>query len=365
MNIKAIPANHLTPAQLVAWSRIQLDNPCFRSPFFRPEFTQLIASVRDDVEVGLMDEGGEPVGFFPFHRDRRDVARSVGLGVSDYQAVIVDGNARWTAEQLLRGCGLKAWQFDHLLAAQKPFERHHWLLSESPYIDLSNGFTRYRSEVRGSATLKKVHQRARKIEREVGRLHLVAHAFDEDVFRLLLEWKTRQYARIGAVHHLAADWKVEVLRKVANTQGELFGGMLSALYAGDHLIAVHLGMVSSATLHGWFPAYNTAFARYSPGLIFWLRLAEAAEERGFQRIDFGKGDEPYKRVFCSRVTTLAEGAVDFRWLVPAIRRGWLEARERIRRSALRGPVQQLVRGIRKRVAYRNATGSPGGNGGMP
>ncbi len=353
MRIHVLPFDQLTAAQLDVWSCVQRGDPSFCSPFFRPEFTQLIASVRDDVEVGIMEANGQSIGFFPFQRDQRNVARPVGLGLSDYQGVVVDSNVRWTAEDLLRGCRLRAWHFDHVLATQKPFERHHWLAAESAYADLSQGFAWYQKQLSKAKEVKASYRKSRKIEREVGPLRLVPHAFVEGVFRRLLDWKIRQYARLGAVHHLAAEWKLEVLRKVATTQLESFAGMLSALYAGDHLIAVHLGMKSDGTFHNWFPAYDPAFAKYSPGLIFWLRFIEDAVAFGIRRVDFGKGDERYKRVLGSGVTAVAEGSVDSRWLVPAFRRRWLRARELVRASPLRAPVQRVVRGLRRRVGYRD------------
>ena len=55
---------------------------------FGPEFTQAVAAVRGDVEVGVLEERGEPVGFFPFQRSRRNVARPVGGKMSDFQGLI-------------------------------------------------------------------------------------------------------------------------------------------------------------------------------------------------------------------------------------------------------------------------------------
>lgn len=348
MNIVALRADQLTQTHFEAWSRVQRASPLFHSPFFRPEFTQLVASLQDDVEVAVMEEHGEPIGFFPFHRDRRGVARPVGLGMCDYQAVIVDGEASWTASQLLRECRLRAWHFDHLLAAQTPLQPYYWRVAESPYADLSRGFAPYQEYISRRTTLKKVWQRIRKIEREVGPLSFVLNAQNGHVFGRLVDWKTAQCKRTGAVYCFREPWRIEMSQRAAAMHAESFGGLLSALYAGDQLIAVHLGLRSEGSLHGWVCAYNTEFHKYSPGLILWLRLAEAAEGVGITRIEFGKGDEHYKRVFSTGVVHVAEGTVDSRWLHAIVRRNCAAAGEALRKSRLRGPLQALVRGIRGR-----------------
>ena len=141
MKTTVIPASELSPAQVDAWSQIQRDNAELASPYFRPEFTQAVAPVRGDVEVAVLEEGGEMVGFFPYQRWRGGIARPVGGRLSDFQGVVVRTGVAWNAEQLLRSCRLKAWHFDHLLASQEPLRPYHWLVEDSPYVDLSGGFS--------------------------------------------------------------------------------------------------------------------------------------------------------------------------------------------------------------------------------
>ena len=355
MKITLLKVPELSPGQLSTWSQVQQDDPALGSPFFRPEFTQSIAAVRDDVEVAILEEDGKPVGFFPFHRDKRDIAYPVGLGLSDCQGLVVGRDVQWAAERLLHDCRLKAWHFDHLLASQEPFKPHHWFATETSIIDLSDGFEAYRDEKRrlGHRTLKRAAEKTRKIERDLGPLRLVAHTSDAAMFSQLIEWKIEHYRQIRCVNHLAAEWKVEALRKIAATQLESFSGILSALYAGDHLLALHLGMQSGGVFHCWFPTYNREFFKYSPGLAFWVRLAQEAEPLGIECIDLGKGGERYKENLRTGTIALAEGSVDTRNVVSSFRWGWRKTRELVRSSPLRRPLQSVVRGIRSQVSYRN------------
>jgi CelD/BcsL family acetyltransferase involved in cellulose biosynthesis len=118
--------------------------------------------------------------------------------------------------------------------------------------------------------------------------------------------------------------------------------MLSALYFGEQLGALHLGLRSQGVLHYWLPAYDPLLARYSPGTILLLALARNAPALGLHTIDLGKGDEPYKARLMSGSTPLAEGFVDLRTMRCAIKAGWWTARNWVRHSRLRAPAKALA-----------------------
>ncbi len=346
--ITVIRPNELTRQQVASWSRFQQADPSFASPFFRPEFTQAVGAVREDVEVAILEEAGGPLGFFPFQRTRGNIANPVGGPLSDYQGAVVRQGIAFDAEQLIRGCGLKAWHFNHLIASQKPFAPYHCAVAESPYVDLSRGFDAYLAEKRraGSGTLAQVRRKSRKIEREIGPLRLQSHTTNKQIFETLIRWKMQQYQRIKAVNYLAPDWTVELLDRIRDLPSAEFSGMLSVLYAGDQPAAIHLGIRSSGVLHVWFPVYDHTLSRYSPGLILWLELAQAAESLGIQRIDFGKGRERYKASLQSGATRLAEGSVDTRFVSRSLRRRWIRTREWVRSSPLNAPARCVVRNVR-------------------
>ena len=235
MKITTISAAELTPEQIAAWSALQRADPSLDSPYFRPEFTQAVGAVRDDVEVGLLESGGELVGFFPFQRGRGNVAVPVGGKMSDFHGLILRKGVPWNARQVLRGCRLSAWHFDHLVASQEPLRPYHWAADGSPYVDLSNGWDGYRAAqaVDHRKTFRKIFQKFRRCEREVGPVRLEFHTDAPDVFQTMVEWKRRQYACTGVADVLAFDWATALLKQVLNRQGGDFSGVLSALYLGD------------------------------------------------------------------------------------------------------------------------------------
>ena len=112
----------------------------------------------------------------------------------------------------------------------------------------------------------------------------------------------------GAVNE--KSWAIQTLRNIRDIETDTFAGMLTTAYAGDQLIAVHFGMRSRDTLHWWFPTYDPAFHKYSPGLLLLLELARRAASEGIVRIDLGRGDERYKTSFASGATMFAEGSIE-------------------------------------------------------
>src|SRR5262245_50996752 len=121
MKITSIPARELTASERSRWLALQSADPVLDSPLFRPEFTEAVAEVRDDVEVALLEEGNDLVGFFPFQRGKRNVGRPVGGRLSDFQGIILAPDCRVEATELLRGCRLSAWHFDHWISSQRTF----------------------------------------------------------------------------------------------------------------------------------------------------------------------------------------------------------------------------------------------------
>jgi CelD/BcsL family acetyltransferase involved in cellulose biosynthesis len=62
----------------------------------------------------------------------------------------------------------------------------------------------------------------------------------------------------------------------------------------------------------WFPAYDPAFSKYSPGLVLHLRMAEAAAADGIAYLDLGRGQKEYKDSLKTRELDVFEGRVALR-----------------------------------------------------
>lgn len=349
MRITVYPAALLSGEHVDAWSRIQLANPDLDSPYFRPEFTMAVASVRSDVQVAVLEDRGEPVGFFPHQRGRRGVGRPVGGRLSDFQGVIARKDVTWDPGELLRGCELKVWHFDHWMASQEMLARHQRIVEDSPYVDLSGGFASYctRQRRRFDNPFPHLAKDARRLERLGGPLRFEFDSRDPAVFNTLIEWKTLQYLRTGATNVFAFPWTRALLEQIWRHQGEAFAGVLCALYAGDRLAAALFSIRSYGVLHHWFPSYDVSLAKTSPGSLCDLETMKLAAERGIHRIDFGKGRTESKESFKSGAIQVAVGSVDLRPLTRVVRRQWQRAYDWARTSPLRRPAR-----VPARILYR-------------
>lgn len=176
-----------------------------------------------------------------------------------------------------------------------------------PVMDLSGGFEEFIAEARKAApkTHKTIRYKERKLGREVGELRYEFECADPAELARLMAWKSDQYNRTGRTDRFARPWIVELVRHFHETGF----GVLSVLYAGDEPVSAHFGLRSGTVMAGWFPAYDTRFAKYSPGMIGHLRLAEGCAAHGITEIAMGRGGKEFKEGLKSREIPIAEGRV--------------------------------------------------------
>ena len=327
LSYRLIGAVELDGALEDRWRELQASNPSLRSPYFCPEFTRLVGEVRDDVEVAVLEQGNEIVGFFPFERRSGGVLEPVGGLLSDHHGVVTAPGTNFDAVALVRACGGWLFNFDHLAVGQTGFEEFQIHESTSPIIDLSGGFEAYCTARReaGSKKIKKTRGLARKLEREWGGVRFEPDVRNSDVLNQVIEWKQAQCIRTGSYDFFSEPWTVELIRRIHRCKSPRFRGLLSALFVGDRIVAAHFGMASESVCHFWFPVYDTEFSRYSPGAILLLELAEYAAQQGIATLDLGKGEDSYKASFMTTALPLGEGRV----IVPSLRGELL----RLRKSA--------------------------------
>ena len=355
-NIRLTNPTALTSAHWQRWSNIQRQNPSLASPYYCPEFTQAVAAVRSDVEVAILEEQGEVIGFFPFQRGSLGIGKPVAGKLSDYHGPIIDAGHDLEPLALVRECQLAGWDFDHLPGIYPTFDPFVTLREESPYLDLSQGFDAYCKLRRASGTdiVAKTNQKARKCERDVGALRFEYDCRDDSLMDVLQRWKSAQYQRTGLPDVFSFEWTSQLLKRLREYSGEEFSAPLSVLWAGSRPAAIGLSLRSRGVLHCWFIAYEAEFASYSPGVIFFLRMAEAAGSLGIHMIDLGKGDERYKCSLASAAVPMWEGTVGSRSLSLWLRSGWRQTRDWVHNSSWRNTAEmpgRLIRPLREWMAY--------------
>jgi len=292
----SVPVDDLSTALTAQWLALTEAAADCSSPFLHPSYARLVAHVRPNVEVAVITKDEEPVGFVPFERTAVGIGRPVGGRLCDRSGAIVRPDVSWEPVDVVRGTGLRMLRLTNV-SQDDPAVRPYWSgRVVAPYIDLTDGYDAYRqaSILAGSGTMKRVDRRSRKLEGMLGPLRFVWHDTSDDVLRTLLQWKEKQRRATRSPNVFELPWARRLLSMLRQPESDGFGGVLSALYAGDTLCAAHFGIRTGRVLHYWLAAYDEAMSRCSPGLLLLMRMASEAAARGMSRLDLGPGDEEYK-----------------------------------------------------------------------
>jgi CelD/BcsL family acetyltransferase involved in cellulose biosynthesis len=310
MKIEICHPTELGQSEVDRWRSIQRADPALASPFLAPEFTVVAGALNPHVRVGVLFDGTQIVGFFPFERGGLGIGTPICPGHNNAQGLIGVTGLDWEPRGLLRACGLVVWEFDHLVEGQRPFERYENARVAAPMMDLSAGVEPWLQHLRcRKSKFGDLTRRRRKLAREVGEERFVFTSDDPRALHTVMKWKSDQYLRTGWSDRFASSRTVELLELLLDTRTESFSGVLSMLYVGDEPVAGHFGLRSDHVMAYWFPSYNRHLSAYAPGMIMILDLAEAAHAAGIDRVEMGPGGEDYKRWFCNRDLFVTRGCV--------------------------------------------------------
>jgi len=343
---RTVPFDALGGEELEAWHRLRAANPMLDSPYFHPGFAAAVHATGRPVQVVVgRDRAGRVCALLPCHRER-SLLRPAGWPAADFQGPVIPPGAEFPPLRLLDG-GVRAFAFDHLLDGYAGFEPYVEGRRVSPYLDVSGGLPGYlgRASRSGRENMAQARRRAAKAERLHGPVRFVAASLDEACLDRLIELKRRQYAATGVRDHFADPRNVALLARLLHTRDGSFGGVLSTLHAGPHLIAAHFGIRAGRVLHWWFPCYDPAFAALGPGWILLRELVAAAPALGVERIDLGRGEDEYKRRAKTGETWVCQGLVTRNPARRALRRARNSMISAAKASAfgprLRGAVRRL------------------------
>jgi len=312
LEVLVVRPTDLDAEEQACWRKFLDSSSTFDNPFLAPEYVQALDHVRDRTRVVVASDAGQVVGFLPFELRGRGRAGPAGGGLSDATGIV--HNTSWVPDvgAMLRGA-VRTFDFVNLLGQQVPRTARYVVRADSPVIDFSDGYDQYLAGRR--RVLKQLVQstlrKRRKLEREVGPLRFTFAGGDLEDLAALMRWKSEQYRAMGEWDRFSDPRVVELLQRLHGTAAEHCSGTLSVLWAGDQRAAVHFGIRSPQTLSWWFPAYNPALGRYSPGMQLLLYLVEAGAGHGLSRINLGAGVHGYyKDAMKTGHLVVARGTLD-------------------------------------------------------
>ena len=346
VKFQIVKLSEMPQCEFEMWQSICDQNPNFRSPYFQPAFTKCVARVRDDAFVILATQDGHRRGYLPVQVNLSKHAMPIGGKLNDLHGMICDQDFNFDIDSMLAATGLKSYSFHSACVGIQGFETNQFETLQSPTIDLASGVDKYLDWVkRQSVTVRRQGQKTRKMISEVGPLRFDFHTEDESTFERVIELKREQYLRTKTFDLFSLDWALDLVGQIYRTNKEEFSGVLSVLWAGDELIAGHMGLRSKSVLHYWFPVYNNRFAKYSPGIQLLLEMCKGAAHSGLESIDLGYGNQEFKQKlsnthYDSVCGKLATSRISF-----SASRQWHFAKKWMMSTAVRPHVKNVVRTI--------------------
>ncbi|OBF16552.1 hypothetical protein A5727_13520 [Mycobacterium sp. ACS4331] len=329
--------------QLAAWRHVRQSNPAQDSPYFHPAFAGAVHATFGDVRVATDNHSV----WLPIQVNRR-VARPAGWPGADFHGPVTAPGVSIDPMDMLRSTGLSALRFDHLSADRTEFAP--WIdgQEESPFIDVTGGLDGYLGRLDKSSRdkLSRVRRMTNKATRLLGEVRLVHDVVDPALLDWVISTKRAQYNATGAYDFFAHPARRQLVHRLATTNVDGFAGSLSAVYAGDALLAAHFGLRDGAVLHWWFPVFDRDQSELAPGWILLRELIAAAPTMGISRIDLGPGEEEYKRRAMTGSVMVCQGEVTRNPLRRGVRTARLAARRtavaRLRNSPLK-PTLSAIR----------------------
>jgi CelD/BcsL family acetyltransferase involved in cellulose biosynthesis len=358
--LEVVAFDRLSESDLAAWQRLRDANPSLDSPYFHPGFASSAHATFDDVVVAVARGSDSTARLFLPLQTKRGVARPAGWPAADFQAPIAAPGETFDPRALLRTGEFRSFAFDHLLDGSPGFEPWIELRHQSPLVDITGGLDGYleRASRKGRQNIQESRRRTRKLEVEYGSMRFVAESDDNALLEDLVRLKRAQYRATGAPDYFGVAGRRELLEALLRERRADFGGILSGLYAGDRLVAAHLGLRSKGVLHWWFPVYDPELARFGPGWMLLREMMLSGPTLGLSRIDLGRGDDMYKRHAKTGEVAVSEGRVESGSLGRRVRAMKRRAGNTLRESRLGPRGIDFAKQVRTRVRGGGAGGSP-------
>jgi CelD/BcsL family acetyltransferase involved in cellulose biosynthesis len=345
MRCTLIKAADLTPELSEAWISFQLATPQLQSPVLRPELFRIVGRHYPRAHVAVFRDEQGLAGFLPLDRHPVFGSMAGSIPICDYQDAVLRPGCTTSLPALLRAASVKTFQFEHLLVPPGPGPEASVVFTRySKRIHIAPTYEDYLASLKANGkSMKNTTTKLRLLGRDHGQVVFSEDSRDAQILDTLLEWKAQRFNQGKPVD----PWISRALHEIFETRTPDFTGVLGSLHAGGQLVAAHFGVKSGRVLYYWFPAFNTAFSKYTPGWLLVESLLRTASNLGCDTVDLGPGGEPYKDYFANVQIPVSGGHVELPGAINLARRTYRALRSGVRsnraaRSILR-PLRQLLR----------------------
>lgn len=342
--------SELTDAERGAWTDMLEATPALASPYFRPEFAECCEEARADTRVLVARKGLEIQGFLPMQTGKVGYSRPLAGPLGDVHGVICADPSSVDVAAWLNAAQVPLFEFHSALALQGCWHASETWRDGSWIIDITDGYSEFedaRSQAEPKA-FRNVRARRRKLDEEAGGFEFRMADHRPEAVATMLDWKSAQYRRTNVFDVFSVAWTRRLIEALVKRQSDEFRGVVSSLTIDGRIAAVHVGMASAVRTHYWFPAYDPAFNKVSPGLLLLLETARHAASLGHRDVELGPGDYDFKRNLGAYQVPLSAGCVVTRSPAAALRSAARAMADAAERGPL-GPVRHLPRRILRRA----------------
>ena len=306
LQVELVAIDALGEARWALWRDMLAADPSLNSPYFRPEFAQVAGRISPDAAVAVFSRDGETVGFFP-HQRRGGALQPLAAPMNDYHGVIAFPGQAPSLEEVARALGatrlnVTAWVGETGVGEDRRTVQVE--LGEGGY----DGWYAERRTTHGKFFKDKERAR-RSMEAELGPLRVERGLRDPALLDWLIGLKRDQYRRTARHDIFACGWTADLLHALLKEDREGFGASMAGLWAGDRLTAIEYSLHAGDQYHFWFPGYDPALSRCSPGILLSMDTMRLASELGYRTFDFGFEGEHYKKYFCNGAHIVREAVV--------------------------------------------------------
>lgn len=301
MRIEAVRVDELGVTEIARWRGLQRSHPSLANPHFSPDYAQIMARVRPDARVAVLEDCRGIQGFFAVQQQSQfgSAAMPLGAPVGDYQGIVGSDSVDVSVADLCKALRVGRLDYSRALSDQSAFAAHALGAEETWIADVSCGSAAYFANLKARRPqfLYQLARTRRKLVREHGEVVFGAGSNNAGHLETLIGWKEGQLSRTRQPAVWRSRWVRESLSVSIACGNEHFSGILFTLAVGDRLIAANLCFRGSEGLHGVLMAHDSAFDAFSPGLQLLREVLDWAAVHGLREVDFGTGEQMYKRQF--------------------------------------------------------------------
>jgi len=303
----------LTAQDWAAWTAMRHENPALISPYFHPDYIRKIETLTANIRVICAYEGDVNIGFLAIQGGR--LARPAGAPLSDFHGIVQAADTQLNFADILKDTGISAYHFSAAIGADDTPDKQIIGRQETAALNIETNAEDWRATLDSSYRrhMKSTRRRIRKTEEEIGPRRFVFKSDDAEIFDQLMAWKFKKFVDTGKYNVLSVDWTMALIRGLweasANDTQNALRCDMHAVYFGDRLAAVDLGLCDGPVFHSWIVAYDHEFQNFAPGIQLLEGLIDEAANLGYSRIDMGAGLDGYKRHYATHGHSVTNGFV--------------------------------------------------------